>query len=158
MSSRIIGAVENPTESLSETLNLPSVKKSREKTAPSNCAIVPYEFSKYTEYKGLENEKVEFDSFINMIEAEVKNKSLIPSKLRPVAGDHCMLDSVVSKGRKYRLNDKGLIRIRRCERKDRIEELYFILDNKKISTSQFLSLIYPHHDVRSIAFSIEPEV
>ena len=84
----------------------------------------------------------EFERFKQLIRSGVGGKSLKPSPVRALEGDYFTSGGgVVYKGRRYSLGFMGRISITSEPREYGDSEVQFIIDDKRISASQFIDML-----------------
>ena len=91
---------------------------------------------------GTIDREAEFERFKQLIRSGVGGKSLSPSPVRAIEGDWVSSGSgVVYKGRTYSLGSLGCARITVDEHEYGDSEVQFIIDDKRISASQFIDML-----------------
>jgi transcriptional regulator with XRE-family HTH domain len=91
---------------------------------------------------GTIDRKAEFERFKQLIRSGVGGKSLSPSPVRAIEGDWLSSGyGVIYKGRAYSLGSMGRVKITVDAHEYGDSEVQFIIDDKRISASQFIDML-----------------
>jgi hypothetical protein len=91
---------------------------------------------------GTIDRKAEFERFKQLIRSGVGGKSLSPSPVRSIEGDWLSSGyGVIYKGRAYSLGSMGRVKITVDAHEYGDSEVQFIIDDKRISASQFIDML-----------------
>lgn len=106
---------------------------------------------------GTVDRAAEFERFKKIIRSGVGGKSLKPSSVRVLEGDYFTNGGgVVYKGRRYGLGFMGRIGITSDPGEYGGSEVQFIIDDKRISASQFIDMLTPY-DGWQLSFTIDSD-
>ena len=106
---------------------------------------------------GTVDRDAEFERFKKIIRTGVGGKSLKPSSVRPLENDYFTSGSgVIFKGRRYGLGFMGRIGITSDPGEYGGSEVQFIIDDKRISASQFIDMLTPY-DGWQLSFTIDSD-